>query len=459
MAISTTYADLDSLLSAQYDSVNGSDFYRYIFPNNENQGELNTDFSKPNAIYLYQDDLDVGTERKLRRRVMLNDTWEQDYTEFIDGNELTLCSGLSYRNRSNKVANAQKMNALVFDLDGVGESELKTLFLRLGREPSVLRSLPMPTFLVLSGTGLHVYYVFDVPIDLYPNIKIQLKTLKYDLTFKLWEYKATSTEKQIQYQSINQGFRMVGSINNKYNLPIKAFQTGGKISLDLVNQYARRTERQVDINRPFKPSKLTRVEAKEAYPEWYQRVVVDKQRGLKKWDIKSKQGYALYDWWLRQADGILGGHRYFFLMCLAIYACKCDVPKPQLQKDMKKAFEKLKAVEHTNALSDADIESALEAYDREYYNFTIADIEKLTNVRIERNKRNYRDRNLHLKIARATRDVIHENWREGNGRPSAEQIVTDYRKLNPDARKVDCIRDTGFSKPTVYKWWNSTPPN
>ena len=43
-------------LSSQYEKVNGYDFYRDIFPDNENEGELNTDFSKPNAIYLYQDE-------------------------------------------------------------------------------------------------------------------------------------------------------------------------------------------------------------------------------------------------------------------------------------------------------------------------------------------------------------------------------------------------------------------
>lgn len=44
----------------------------------------------------------------------------------------------------------------------------------------------------------------------------------------------------------------------------------------------------------------------------------------------------------------------------------------------------------------------MEAYDREYYNFTIVDIEKLTNVRIERNKRNGRKQEQHLKLAMRT---------------------------------------------------------
>ena len=40
-------------------------------------------------------------------------------------------------------------------------------------------------------------------------------------------------------------------------------------------------------------------------------------------------------------------------------------------------------VKHENALTEEDIRSALEAYDKEYYNFTISDIEALTDVRIE----------------------------------------------------------------------------
>ncbi|MDN8907631.1 hypothetical protein Q0O77_15075, partial [Staphylococcus aureus] len=81
---------------------------------------------------------------------------------------------------------AQQMNALVFDLDAVGKNELMNLFSRIGKKPG-LRTLPQPTFIVMSGTGLHIYYIFEKPIALYPNIKLQMKQLKYDLTFKMWE--------------------------------------------------------------------------------------------------------------------------------------------------------------------------------------------------------------------------------------------------------------------------------
>lgn len=459
------YLDCYEYLSARFPQVDGCAFYAELFPNNENAGERHTDFSHPDAVYLYRDEQREGT--RLRRRKMCNDTWEQDYKEFIEGNGLTLCSGLTYRRNQNKLMHAQKMNALIFDLDGVGLRELSNLFLLFGGDPEKLRRLPMPTFLVLSGTGLHIYYVFQEPIDLYPNIKIQLKSLKYDLTFRMWDYQGTSQVKGIQYQSINQGFRMVGSINEKYGTPLVAFRTGERVTLDYLNAYAK-PENRVDLRKPFQPSKMTRAEAKEAYPEWYERVVVQGNKRGRQWDIAGKvhgeDPYALYHWWQRQVGEIGGGHRYFYMMCLAIYAYKCGVPKKQLKKDMRKAFEELRLVKHVNPLTEDDITSAMEAYDKEYYNFTIADIEALTAVRIERNKRNGRSQSLHLRLARASRDILCEergkkDWRDGNGRPkgsgTAMRKVVEWRQLHPDGKKIECERETGLSRHTVLKWWEA----
>ena len=483
-----------------YDSVNGEDFYRFIFPNNENAGEMHTDFSHPNAIYLYQDDQDQGTERRLRRRIMLNDTWEFDYMEYVEANPMTLCSGLTYHSRSNKLEYAQTMNALIFDLDGVGERELRSVLQRIGAPASALRSIPKPTFIVLSGRGLHLYYVFEEPIALYPNIKIQLKSLKHALTFRIWDYKGTSQIESIQYQSIGQGFRMVGSINSKYGNTVTAFRVGERVSLTMLNEYVSE-ENRVDVNRPYRPSKINRAAAAELYPEWYQRVVVEGNKRLKKWNIgyrkrKQVKDYALYEWWLRQMPKIRGGHRYFFLMCVVIYACKCDVPKEKLIADLQSCFEQLRLYQHENELTQADVDSALECYSRDYYNFTLDDIELLTDIRIERNKRNGRKQEQHLIAMRAVQNALNPNWRNTDGRPSNKQkvaewcekhpngtrqecaadlgisertvrkwwtqdscwlVVYEWRLRNPDGRKAACIRDTGLSKPTVYKWWDYDP--
>lgn len=447
------YIDGYEYMSAQYEEVGGFDFYGELFPNNEISGEQHTDFSHPNAVYLYREQNGVTGKKKMRRRIMLSDLWGQDYMEFVEENPLALCSGLVYRGRTNKLEHAQRMHALIFDLDGVGLSELRNLFLRFDGAPELPRRLPMPTYVILSGTGLHLYYFFRTPIDLYPNIKIQLKSLKYDLTTRMWDYGATSQIKEIQYQSINQSFRMVGSLNEKHGNRIVAFRTGDSVTLDYLNAYAK-PENRVDMNRPFRPTKITRAEAKEKYPDWYERVVVQGNKRPKKWDIAGKvhgdDPHALYHWWLRQIGYIRGGHRYFYLMCLAIYAYKCDVSKAQLRKDMLDVFEDLQKIQHENVLTEDDISSALEAYDREYYNFTISDIEALTDVHIPRNKRNGRSQAAHLARARAVQAVDYPDG-EWRGTVSQEKKVWDYLDGHPAASNNEVMYAVGCSKPTACK--------
>ena len=145
------------------------------------------------------------------------------------------------------------------------------------------------------------------------------------------------------------------------------------------------------------------------------------------------------------------------MMCMAIYACKCDVPKKKLRKDMEEAFNILVSAEHKNPLTMDDIRSAMEAYDKEYYNFTIEDIELLTNIRIEKNKRNGRKQEVHLARARAVQDIDYPNH-EWAGRPkgsgTAEKKVREWRELHPEGKKIDCERETGLSRHTVLKWWD-----
>ena len=453
--MTNNYNECLEFLSSQFSEVTGYDFYRNIFPHNQNEGEKSTR-PHPNAIYLYKP---KSTNKHFKRRIMFKDTWENDYVEYVESSSIALCSGLSYLGKANLADRATVMNALIFDLDNVGLNEIKNLFHVLGGNPEDLRRLPQPTYVVLSGSGVHVYYVFDEPIALYPNIKLQLKQLKYDLTFKMWNWKATTKEKRIQYQPISQGFRMVGSINDNYGVEVKAFSTGEKASLDYVNQYAKE-ENRVDVNRPFRPSQITKAEAAKEYPEWYHRKYVLKERYKKK--SAAWNGDSVYKWWLnKKISEATAGHRYFFMMCLAIFAYKCDVPKEQLKKDIRVAFDKLKEIEHQkNELTQYDIDSALEAYGGDYHCFKREDIEKLSAILIPPPKRNGRKREQHMKVMTAVRDVLHPNgsWRKGNGRPSAAIKVHEYRRANPDAKPKDCISDTGLSKNTVYKWWEWHPP-
>lgn len=470
-----TYSELYGYVNCIYTEIDAVTFYRTLFPNCENKGEIHTDYSHPNSIYLYMDE----DKKKLRRRIMLKDTWEDDFKKYVFNNNLTLCSGLSYRGRANKLENAQRMHALIFDIDSVGIEEFKIIEARWNIESKYNRAIPKPTYIILSGTGIHIYYVFKEPIDLYPNIKVQLKSMKYDLTGKIWEYGETSQEKSVQYQSINQSFRMPGSLNSKevVKKKVRCFKTGEEVTIDYLNKYVLDEHNRVDLNKRFRPTQISLNDSKEKYPEWYQRVIIEKDKTTRKWDIDKKVNgddpYALYNWWKNKAKDIVGGHRYFYLFCLSIYACKCNVPKTKLKEDMKELFKELSIIPHKNPLTEFDMKSALEAYSKEYYLIRIKEIEYWCGIKIERNKRNGRKRYNHLhdeywinedgkkipNYCKLHREVALKIAKEEKrlGRPvntNKKSIVKEFIINNPNATPKDCISKTGLSKNTVYKWWN-----
>lgn len=144
-------------------------------------------------------------------------------------------------------------------------------------------------------------------------------------------------------------------------------------------------------------------------------------------------------------------------MTLVIYGIKCGLSKDEIKQDAIDLIPFLNGLNEEEPFTEEDIKSALECYDERYNTFPLKDIEKLTNIRIERNKRNGRKQKDHVKMMNLIRDEINQNktWNKiGNGRKPKKDIVQKWRLEHPEGKKADCIRDTGLTKPTVYKWWN-----
>lgn len=126
-------------------------------------------------------------------------------------------SPISYIGKERISCNARILYALTIDLDGViikkdgNPFGLRTLFHQIND----IDRLPMPTFLVYSGTGLHLYYVFEESIMLFPDAVKQLQKYKRELTRLIWQGYITNLENNVQYESLFQGFRVVGSITKK----------------------------------------------------------------------------------------------------------------------------------------------------------------------------------------------------------------------------------------------------
>jgi hypothetical protein len=433
-------------LSTYFDEVSPMEFYRGIFPEGELQKKGASGDLKYNAIAVEL--LPKGEKRNTKRYTITDDL--EKINELVEHDNFILLSPISYVGRSREAKNARFIYALAIDLDGVKkEGNMIDLFHQIQN----VSYLPCPTYVVSSGNGLHIYYVFEKPLPCFKNIVEQLAKLKNALTKKLWNGYVTAFAENVQYQSIFQGFRLVGGVTKDGAEAdrTRAFMTGGKVSVEYLNGFVAPENQMTEF--AYK-SKLTLAEAKQKYPEWHQKRI---EQGMPKGSWTCNRG--LYDWWKGKISAeIVEGHRYYGVMCLAIYAKKCGIPRKELEADAFGMLEQLDArtKDNDNHFVRSDILSALEMYNDSYITFPIESISQLTNVRIDRNKRNGRKQEQHLKIARGKKFIMAEVGEDVlGGRPDKAKIVEEWQKRHPQGKKADCIRETGLSKPTVLKWWRT----
>lgn len=389
-----------------------------------------------------------GEGGRMHRKIMFEDTFAETLAEFQDM-DWAFMSACTYFGRSNSSERQSKLYALVFDIDGVEDSNLNNFF----SGAIVGGAYPVPQHIVLSGHGVHLYYVLNDPLDLYPNIKTQVKELKYALTRRLWN-RYTSTIENPQHQGINQSFRVPGS-RTKEGAPIPrcvAYRVNGDpVSIEDLNAFVEEPSR-VDLGRKYPETRMTAEEARSRYPEWYARVVEGGERG--QWIVKRD----LFEWWLRKVRaGATYGHRYFCIMALAIYAAKCGIyDRDEVKSVAMGLVPHLDSLNPDYPFTEADVDSALECLDGRYTTFPRSDIARLTDIEIPANKRNYRKQELHLAGARAIQEINDRyngtNWRDGNGRKPKRDVIRTYALDHPNMSNRQIAVALGVSRNTVNRW-------
>lgn len=395
---------------------------------------------------------------KARHRLMLLD--DEETLRFLENREFAIMSPVTYVGRTNSYRNARYLYAFAIDLDGVSIHEVRALL--RGMTTGVY---PVANIIVNSGHGVHVYYLLESPVGMYETRLDALNKMKAGLTRIVWLVSKLDTP---QVQSVVQGFRLPGT-KTKFGKPIRAFwnRNAPLHTLDELNGflgiYKLSDEEigQLKEKHPHNPARVTLEEARKRWPEWYASRVIGRNRVGKKWNINR----GLYDWWLAKLkDGseVTVHHRYWCVLTLVVYAVKCGIPREEVLNDalaLVPAFDR-KTETVDNPFSEDDVRDAMRAYDEQYCKWPLRVIETTTGIRIERNKRNGRDRNAHIKLMNFVRDSIthtDKNWRKGNGRKSVESIVREWQEQHPGCKnKSLCARETGLTRPTVHRWWNES---
>lgn len=450
-------------LIRHYEPVYYDDFYRDIFNDQLGHRELDSMGAFTQGEYIgiatristFAD----GTT-KSHNYYLFDDLGElqllvQDDKHFLknETRRLTILSPVSYAGSRRISENARFLYALVVEIDNLRTRDGQQLGLYDLLHQMNNGILPKATYIVASGNGVHLYYKFDRPIPCFNNVKKSLWRYKKALTKKLWNRYVTNDykEEKIQYESVFQGFRMVGT-QTKNGDSCDAFRFGEPVTIDYMNQFV---QKKAQLVLAYK-SELTRAKAAELYPEWYQKKIVEGDKSKGHWTCKRD----LYDWWLRRLQNeVVVGHRYYCLMCLSIYAIKCDIGYEELKKDAYSFLDPFDAMtdDPANPFRIEDVEAALDIYRAKgdsLFTYPLTYIEKHSGMVIPRNKRNGRTQEKHLQGARAIRDINNDNWREGNGRKPLHAKVQAWRAAHPAGRKCDCIRELKIDKKTCYKWWD-----
>lgn len=437
----------------EYEEVEPVAFYREIFPVGSFQEKGNTERKSGNGILTYKNE-----EGHHWHKLIFDDLAEIPNWY---GKEDVYIRSASFIGKNTKNENASMIHALVFDLDGQEIKELRMVmqFMRKGT------NIPKATFVVLSGHGLHLYYVLKQPIRATMNNIRKLNKLKEGMTKLIWN-RYTSNIEKIQFQYCLQGFRMVGSASKMgKRYPVRAYRFSDEHYtieelVAWIPKLKEWDEYRIDMTERDTVPKDT---AKKLWPDWYEYRI--NQGKSSKWSVKRD----LYDWWKGKIiENATYGHRYFCLMCLAIFAIKCDVSEEELKRDalaLVPILDKLSDdADPKSRFTEEDALCALHGYRDNFKTWGRDKLALVSAIPMPANKRNYLTQREHLEIARGIRDIRMKqkgksDWREGNGRPKGsgtkEEQVKVWRLANPNGKKIECERELGLSRHTVLKWWDN----
>ena len=431
------------------------EFYRFVFP----EGSLQKDKAKDrkyNAI-MHELRLNSETNRTSGTNYIIHDDLKGLERAQISDNFMIMAPVAFAGRRSTSVL-ARQLYGIGIDVDDIViEKETDPAGLWFYLRNCYGGGFPQPSAIACSGSGLHFYYLFEEPIPLHKEIKEELDLIKRILIEWIWRKEITTSYKNPQYEALTQGFRMPESICKDGITRVKVFQTGRKFDLNELKAFIPdfRLPKVAKTKVIKDENHLTREKAKELYPNWYEnRIVQGKKKGTYTVNV------ALYNWWKEQTrKNITKGHRYWSIFALSIYARKCGISRETLEKDAYELTDYLEKECHNpeDPFTYSDAEDAMKAFDDISVRFTAQALSRLTAVEFPNNHRKGRKQVEHLKRARYSQELDYPDgsWRKGNGRPSKESIVKEFRKRHPAKSKLECKEQTGLTYPTIRKYWDN----
>ena len=408
-----------------------------------------------------------------------------DFQEFGNalGKRFAMMAPISYFGKKANTKNARYLFAIVLDIDAVTADTLRRMIWHIDNDPprksAGLPYFLSPTYIVNSGHGVHLYYFLDEPVPMYKYVIDPIKKLKERLAELYWKV-GSIVKDHIDPQGTVQQYRVVGSFTKlgKGYLTSAYRVSGKRYSLE---ELVKAGGDNGDVIKPciklpleeYRPRGTSGHDLeywKQENPEWYKRVIL-KQSDKSK-NFKDKLCTGFYPTMkIRITKDIHVGCRYN--RCCLLFANarqggytydEClEYLMSMLDPDAFDSFNR--GVSEDEWLREDEVLKAGQFYsDPSKWNYWRLDVIKTKcDIELPRAKRNGRKQPKHMeylnmgmdmgffeKNTHFDSDTAYEAGRKG----TKEQIVREYLQEHPNARKCDIVRETGLSKPTVYKYWN-----
>lgn len=361
--------------------------------------------------------------------------------EQSEGRNDVLMGGCTYFNNWISKKSAKDIYTFIIDMDNVYSGTLLNA-LRNDWKSANDEPLVKPTYIVNSGTGLHLYFILTQKI---PNYKATTENL--DKLYRALAIQQTTKRvylhKQVQW--FGQDFRMAGGLN-KYGWRNTIFKVGDKWDID---ELAKGVGLQ-DVHFTRYGEKRTK-----------QPIAKKKRQNREGW----RSNRAFYDCALRNCRAkTKEGNRYTSMCALSVIAWKCNVPQEELERDLISLLPDYNKGA-TRQIKEKEIYSAMKMYNPKAMLTQRERLENWQGWDYKPIKRNGRKRAEHIKLMNFVRDEINGNkeWRNKEGRPKGsgtkEHIVREYLETHPNATKTEVVTNTGLTYNTVRKYWREEQKN
>ena len=366
----------------------------------------------------------------------------------------------SFINGYNSGAACRDVYALVVDVDRVHPETLETII----EKGTLGNRIPMPSYIVNSGRGIHLYYVFREPV---PHYFANRKILK-----DMYQVLCGITQKNIyaktDWHAITQPFRLPGSLT-RLGQTVTGWKSGEKWSVKLLARRLGVESDALDLQRrPLQPQREYHAEKarRQALQESQGTAPARKRTPMQEWTSSLEGKTGFYMTCLERCfEEVSEGNRYWSMCALTVIARKVGYPKEQLEQDLEQLLQ------HYNdtgkQMKSSEVRKALKMYHPKALQTRSTTLERWFGWEFRRaaQLRKERQQSKGRTVKRTKEEVLERarkiqeldypdgTWRNTTGAPTKQQTVAAWQAEHPEGKPKECMAETGLSKNTVYKWW------